>query len=126
MKLSLSARFSLLAFAVFATVLLVACQDEPEPVTIIKEVPVEVIKEVEVEKEVIKEVPVEKEVIKEVEVEKVVEKIVEVERSSSLLRNQSRPLDRRFTRWGFSRSPSLGTIGTTTGDLPVPYGLSTS
>ena len=80
MKLSLPARLSILAFAVSATVLLVACQDEPEPVTIIKEVPVEVIKEVEVEKEVIKEVPVEKEVIKEVEVEKVVEKIVEVEK----------------------------------------------
>ena len=91
MKLSMSARSSILALVALSAFVLVACQEEAEPVTIIKEVPVEVIKEVEVEKEVIKEVEVEKEVIKEVEVEvekevikeveveKVVEKIVEVE-----------------------------------------------
>ena len=92
MKLSMSARSSILALVALSAFVLVACQEESEPVTIIKEVPVEVIKEVEVEKEVIKEVEVEKEVIKEVEVEvekevikeveveKVVEKIVEVEK----------------------------------------------
>ena len=68
MNLSIPVRFSILALAALAFVALAACGDEPEPVTIIKEVPVEVIKEVTVEKEVIKEVPV----------EKVVEKIVEV------------------------------------------------
>ncbi len=78
---SLPSRFSILALLVLASVLLVACTQEPaEPVTIIKEVPVEVIKEVEVEKEVIKEVEVEKEVIKEVPVEKEVIKEVEVEK----------------------------------------------
>ncbi len=68
MNLSIPTRFSILALAALAFVALAACGDDPEPVTIIKEVPVEVVKEVTVEKEVIKEVPV----------EKVVEKIVEV------------------------------------------------
>ena len=79
MKLSRSALFSILALIVLTSALLAACTEEPEPVTIIKEVPVEVIKEVEVEKEVIKEVEVEKEVIKEVEVEVEKEVIKEVE-----------------------------------------------
>ena len=72
MYLSALARFSILALAALAFAALVACSEEPEPVTIIKEVevPVEVIKEVPVEKEVVREVPV--------EVEKVVEKIVTV------------------------------------------------
>ena len=56
MKLSRSVRFSILALIVLTSGVLAACTEEPEPVTIIKEVPVEVIKEVEVEKEVIKEV----------------------------------------------------------------------
>ena len=58
MKLSMSARSSILALVALSAFVLVACQEEAEPVTIIKEVPVEVIKEVEVEKEVIKEVEV--------------------------------------------------------------------
>ena len=72
MKLSLAARFSILALATLTFIVLVACSQEPETITVIKEVPVE--KEVirEVEKEVIKEV------VKEVPVEKIVEKIVEV------------------------------------------------
>ena len=74
MNLSVTARFSILTLVALAFVALAACSEEPEPVTIIKEVevPVEVIKEVPVEK------IVEKEVIKEVPVERVVEKIVEV------------------------------------------------
>ena len=72
MKLSLAARFSILTLATLTLIALVACSQEPETITVIKEVPVE--KEVikEVEKEVIKEV------VKEVPVEKIVEKIVEV------------------------------------------------
>ena len=72
MKLSLAARFSILALATLTFIVLVACSQEPETITVIKEVPVE--KEVirEVEKEVIKEI------VKEVPVEKIVEKIVEV------------------------------------------------
>ena len=80
MILSLPARIPILFLLVLASVLLVACTSEPETETVIKEVTVEVIKEVEVEKEVIKEVEVEKEVIKEVEVEKEVIKEVEVEK----------------------------------------------
>ena len=72
MKLSTHARLSILALATLTSIALSACSQEPETVTVIKEIPVE--KEVirEVEKEVIKEV------IKEVPVEKIVEKIVEV------------------------------------------------
>ena len=72
MNLSLAARFSILTLATLTLIAIVACSQEPETITVIKEVPVE--KEVikEVEKEVIKEV------VKEVPVEKIVEKIVEV------------------------------------------------
>jgi ABC-type transport system substrate-binding protein len=72
MKLSTHIRLSILALATLTFIALLACSQEPETVTVIKEIPVE--KEVirEVEKEVIKEV------IKEVPVEKIVEKIVEV------------------------------------------------
>ena len=60
MHLSTHARFSILALATLTLMALVACSQEPETVTVIKEVPVE------------------KEVIREVPVEKIVEKIVEV------------------------------------------------
>ncbi len=68
MHLSVPARFLILVLAASATVALLACTGESEPETVVKEVPVEVTREVPVEKVVEKEVPV----------EKVVEKIVEV------------------------------------------------
>jgi hypothetical protein len=47
MHLSVRARFSILAFTALTFAALAACSDDPEPVTIIKEVPVEKVVEVE-------------------------------------------------------------------------------
>ena len=55
MHLSVRARFSILAFTALTFAALAACSDDPEPVTIIKEVPVEKVVEVEKIVEVVKE-----------------------------------------------------------------------
>ena len=68
MHVSSPARFLITVLAALTFAALLACTDEPDPETIVKEVPVEVTREVPIEKVVEKEVPV----------EKVVEKIVEV------------------------------------------------
>ncbi len=98
MKSITTVKWTMLALAAILMATVLACSSEPVEVVkevekiVEKEVPVEVVKEVEVEKIVEKEVPVEVEVVKEVEVEKIVEVVKEPEPSGEMQMESGPPI----------------------------------